>query len=334
MAINKFYKINQYNSSIHIYRGVLVIGDAYEMISEIKKGDAYFNFFYDDKKTEEYINPIDKLDEFKTYRVFSLNHHGGCWTPIFNSEREGQFTDAYFIDTASAHLHHSWWKPETCGSKEHLKLLNQMIEKSLDKYHKSPVDKKTLKRKVWGSIEISIPSGKILFMGASNEVPFTTKGEEIKIDYKTKTKEEIFEQLHKLCFEPKCKFVNFQTPFDEYTFDFHVDNLSFKGHSSHLIYKIESLVEDIDWFATYYAKYYIEEKDIHKKQKPTKKEVEEVKKWSDEQSERYGLKPRSFKEHEERMSEPLIERYKYYIKRFGFTHGYYLVREDILDNYL
>ena len=67
MAINKFYKINQYNSSIHIYRGVLVIGDAYEMISEIKKGDAYFNFF---SKWNKYN--LTSLD-FRTTCIVSKN---------------------------------------------------------------------------------------------------------------------------------------------------------------------------------------------------------------------------------------------------------------------
>ena len=319
------YKINNYCTNVHIYRGQLIFGDAYKIINELKKSHAPEKSSDPDPFLEWDEIQLDNLDWKKRHSIIASNHHGGCWTPIFDCQKEDKNVDALFIDTAAAHLFpHPFAKSDACGSKEHLKLLNEMIEKTLIKNKDLKVEKKV-------NLELNFPSGKILFMQSAKEVRFETKDEGFEIDYKTKTEEEIYSELYKLYYKPKIKFINFQIPLEDYTLDFYVDELSYKGPGSHLMYPIKSAVEDLDWFANYYSKYFSDEKDIYKKRKPTKKEVEELKKWSDEQNERIGLKPESFEEHEERMSEPLIKKYKDYVERFGFTHGYYIVPENILD---
>ena len=45
------------------------------------------------------------------------------------------------------------------------------------------------------------------------------------------------------------------------------------------------------------------------------------------------MKTESKDEIEQRMQAPLIEKYKYYVERFGFVHGYYIVPYDIIDTY-
>ena len=300
----KLCEINERNLQVHIYNGRLFIGDAYTMINELKKESPLINFYLD--KDASHTNPIEKLNKDKRYPFFSLGAYGGCWTPIYSSEREGHNTDAYFIDTAAAELGVSFPLSEANGSKEHLKLLNQMIEKSL-------------KRDI-ELFEFEIPSRRVLFMGAANKVPFETK-EDFKIDYK-KTTEDIYTDLKKLCFDPPCKFINFGLPLEDYTLDFYVDGVS---DDTFYVFKVESLEKDIDWFANYYAKYYSDQKNLYKKENPNIEDVKKMKKWSEKVRSMLGMK-QTLKEVKEKMSEPPILSYKDYVKDHGFTHGYYLVK--------
>ena len=130
--------------------------------------------------------------------------------------------------------------------------------------------------------------------------------------------------MNKLCFDPPCKFINFGTPIEDYTFDFYVDGVS---DDTFCVFKVESLEEDIDWFANYYAKYYSDEKDLYKKENPDIENVKTMKKWSEKARSFLGIK-QSLKEVKEVISEPPISKYKDYVKRHGFTHGYYLVKLD------
>ena len=308
MKKQKLHKINQHNNHVHIYNGRLFIGDAYKMIDELKKESPLINFYLD--KDASHTNPIEKLNKDKWYNFFSLGPYGGCWTPIFSSERENQNTDAYFIDTAAAHLKPYSYTPDAFASKDHLELINQMIEKTLESGERE-------------LCEFSVPSRRLLFMGAADKVPFETKEEDFKIDYK-KTTKDIYTDLETLCFDPPCKFVNFDTSIEDFTFDFYVDGVS---DDTFLVFKVESLEKNIDWFANYYAKYYTDQKDLYKKQNPDPKDVKWILKWGEKITSMLGIKQTS-KMVKEKMSEPPISMYKDYVKDHGFTHGYYLVKWD------
>ena len=319
------YKINNYRTHVHIYRGQLIFGDAFEMIKELKKSQDP-KYSEPDPFIEWDEIQLEDLKNFKAHKIIASNHHGGCWTPIFDSVKEEGNADSLFIDTAAAHLFPYYSKPDACGSKEHLKLMNEMIEKTLIKNNDYPLEKKPDR-------ELGFPSGKILFMQSSKEVRFETKENNFKIDY-SKSEEEIYEQLFKLCWNPEIKFINYEHPLESHSLDFYVDNLSFQGTCSHLIYPIKSLVEDIDWFAHYYAKFIGDEKEIHKKQKrPQKEQIKASKEWQERFLKPLGLKAESETEIEQRMQEPLINRYKDYVERHGFIHGYYIAPYDIIDTY-
>ena len=58
--------------------------------------------------------------------------------------------------------------------------------------------------------ELYFNSGNLLFMQADSEIKFYPEDESVKIDY-SKNKEEILEDLNKLCYDPPCKFMNFNT---------------------------------------------------------------------------------------------------------------------------
>ena len=95
MKKQKLHKINQHNNHVHIYNGRLFIGDAYKMIDELKKESPSINFYLD--KDASHTNPIEKLNKDKWYNFFSLGPYGGCWTPIFSSERENQNTPNFHV---------------------------------------------------------------------------------------------------------------------------------------------------------------------------------------------------------------------------------------------
>ena len=315
------HKITKSLTTVHTYRGVLCIGDAHEIIDQIKKGDAGVNYFYDEG-TESYINPAEKvLQTNKGFKVFSLDHHGGCWTQIFDHERKDGLTKALFIDTASAHLTHSFHKAEKNGSKAHIKLINQMIEKSMKNYDENSKDSK-----FWPG-ELYFNSGSLLFMGSGDEVSFNSVDPKIKIDY-SKTKEEILDDLENLLFLPTCKFINFGTPYENYSLDFYVNELAFKG-GDWTMYKIESLEKDVDWLASYYNEFYNDEGDLYKKKEVSTKDAVESKKKTDESSVGRILK-RSLDKTKESMTEPEIERYKRHVKTYGYTLGYYLMHSSDL----
>ena len=72
------YKITNFLSDVHKYNGTQFIGDALELIEQIKKkDDPYFDYFYNDDK-DEFKNNVDNILKNNTrdypYKVFSLNH--------------------------------------------------------------------------------------------------------------------------------------------------------------------------------------------------------------------------------------------------------------------
>ena len=54
------FKINKFLTDVHKYSGSLCIGDAIEIIENLKKDDPYFNYFYDDNK-DEFRNNVKKV---------------------------------------------------------------------------------------------------------------------------------------------------------------------------------------------------------------------------------------------------------------------------------
>ena len=172
------YKINNYRTHVHIYSGQLIFGDAIEIIKELKKSHNPETSDPDPFLEWDEIQ-LDNLNWEKRHSIIASNHHGGCWTPIFDCQKEDKNVDALFIDTAAAHLFPYYSNPDACGSKEHLKLINEMIEKTLIKNNDYAIEKKVDR-------ELSFPSGKILFMQSAKEVRFETKDDKFRIDY-TKT---------------------------------------------------------------------------------------------------------------------------------------------------
>ena len=89
------------------------------------------------------------------------------------------------------------------------------------------------------------------------------------------------------------------------------------------VYKVESLVKDIDWYAAYYAKFHTDQKDIYKKKTVSKEDQKRMDEWLSNQA--LG------KEMKEILdlanydpSAPEIESFKSDVDQYGFLHGYYL----------
>ena len=142
-------------------------------------------------------------------------------------------------------------------------------------------------------------------METHDEVQFVTQ-EKDKVDY-SKPTDKVFNQLIKITDNTKNKF------------NFLVDNLPSDKFE---VYKVESLVKDIDWYAAYYAKYHKDEKDIYKRKAVSKKDKERFDKLVSDQP--------LIKEFEKVTKEkidfsiPSIESYKGNVDQYGFLHGYYL----------
>ncbi len=185
-----------------------------------------------------------------------------------------------------------------------------MIEKSLEN---KPI------------FHLSCPSKTLLFMETKDEVQFYTE-QDIKVDY-SKSTVNVFNQLLNIYYNEytfdkknKIKFINAQHPATEYTWDFHMNKLSSDKFE---VYKVESLVKDVDWYAAYYAKYHTDSKDIYKR----KKTSEEQRKWMEEWRSRQPL-AKEMKEILELSNydpdAPEIESFKTNVDLYGFLHGYYL----------
>lgn len=306
----------RWHSNIHIYSLSLAIGDAHYLIDKIKSGDAYFNYFYNDDhrkdEPEGFVNEVDNIIG-KTVNCFTLNKGGGGWFPIFDSYLKGRKyidIDSYYIDYGAAYNTPYFQRPKCFFEKEHIKILNEMIAKSLEN---KPI------------FNLSFPSKKILFMETKDEVFFNLE-DKIKIDY-SQTASKIFEDLLTIYDneyyadkKKKISFINFDHPTTEFTYDFHLARLA---SSEFEVYKVESLVKDIDWYATYYSKFHTDDKDIYKKQKVSAESQQKLDEWMSGQLLGLDMKEILKKANYDPTS-PAIEGFKRDVEQNGFLHGYYL----------
>lgn len=306
---NEFY-YGDLQTNMHIYSGALVIGDAFEIIDALKKGNAYSNLFY---KKNTFTNLVDEIKKDKLVKHISLTSSGGSWTPIFGAGMNGPFGGCglYYVDYASSILNSSFVLPKTCFSSSHKKILEKLWVKTLKKNE---------------IFKMSLPSKKMIFMEAGDDIKIPTKKNiDIKIDYKNQSSLEIFNQLFTICHNPKgIKFHNFECSIDTQSLDFYVDNLE---DNFAKVYKVESLEKNLAWFSNYYAKYFTGEKNINKKQKLDKKKVNMLKNWKDENFKNLGFDP-NLVDIEKEFTKAPIEKFKEYINEFGYLHGYLI---NIID---
>ena len=308
--MKKHNKNLQWHTNVHIYGLSLAIGDAYFLIDKIKAGDAYTEYFYNidgerEGEPEGFVNEVDNIIG-KTVSCFTLNNGGLGWYPVFDSYAKGKEyleIDGYYIDHGGATTTPYFQRPECFFEKEHIKVINNLIEKSLEN---KPL------------FTLSFPSKKILFMETKDQVQFYTE-KEIKVDY-SKPTNKVFDQLLNIYNNENLGFINADHPTTEYCYDFHIDNLSSDKFE---VYKVESLVKEVDWYAAYYAKYHTDSKDIYKR----KKTSEEQRKWMEEWRSRQPL-AKEMKEILELSNydpdAPEIESFKTNVDLYGFLHGYYL----------
>lgn len=162
-------------------------------------------------------------------------------------------------------------------------------------------------------------------METKDEVQFYTE-QDIKVDY-SKSTSNVFNQLSNIYYNEstnnkknKIKFLNAQHPTTEYTWDFHLNKLSSDKFE---VYKVESLVKDVDWYAAYYAKFHKDEKEIYKKQTVSKEDQKRNDDWLSNQPLSKEIK-KILKLSNYDPTSPAIESYKSDVNLHGFIHGYYL----------
>jgi hypothetical protein len=302
----------EWETNVHIYGLSLAIGDAYFLIDKIKAGDAYTEYFYNidgERKSEPegFVNEIDHILG-KTVNCFTLNKSGAGWFPLFSSYSNG--ADGYYIDFGGAITTPWFQRPDCFFEKEHVKIMNSMIEKSLEN---KPI------------FHLSCPSKTLLFMETKDEVKFYTE-QDIKVDY-SKSTTNVFTQLLDIYYNEyssdkknKIKFINAQHPTTEYTWDFHINNLSSEKFE---VYKVESLVKDVDWYAAYYAKFHQDQKNIYKKKSISEEDQKRMDEWLSNQALGKEMKKILDLANYD-PSAPEIESFKSDIDQYGFLHGYYL----------
>lgn len=239
--MKKFNNKIKWNTNVFSRKPLFAIGDAHFLIDKIKEIDAFNELFFRDGEGE--IDLVSNLIN-KSVHFFTMQNTGSGWYPIFNSyiqRQDKQEIDGYYIDEIAAYNVWNNSRPDSFFSSNHIELINSLIEKSLKN---KPLFK------------LKFPSKRILFMTASHEVEFYTD-KNLKIDY-SKPTDEIFEQLISIY-----KNENFATT------SFLVDYLISEEFE---VYKVDSLVEDSEWYVNYYLKYH-GDSDIQKSQyKDTLKE--------------------------------------------------------------
>jgi len=308
--MNKHNKNLNWETNVHIYGLSLAIGDAHFLIDKIKAGDAYTEYFYNidgerEGEPEGFVNEVDNIIG-KTVSCFTLNNGGLGWYPVFDSYAKGKEyleIDGYYIDHGGATTTPYFQRPKCFFQKEHITIINSLIEKSLEN---KPL------------FTLSFPSKKILFMETKDKVQFYSE-KEIEVDY-SKPTSKVYDQLRNIYEDETIGFINAAHPTTEYCYDFHLDQLSSDKFE---VYKVESLVKDVDWYAAYYAKFHTDSKDIYKR----KKTSEEQRKWMEEWRSRQPL-AKEMKEILELSNydpdAPEIESFKMNVDQYGFLHGYYL----------
>ena len=301
---------------IHHYSGRLLFGDAIKILTEMKKGNAYFNSFYN-KKKEIFVNEIENLKNNQKIEFFTLPYQGGAYHELFYLKNKIGESIGFYIDTASAYFVQEAWKPKAFYTNEHQYFLGDIIATSLKKAK--------LHSKFYCKSE------SILATECGDNVKFVSN-EQRCLDHAKMSIKEVKKKLDELCYEPKCTFVNFVgTRNDEYSDDFFIDNCDtnfsiFELKIDHI--KKSSKNKKILDFATYYSKYYTNETNLFENIKLSKKDEEYVKnymkRWTSEQFDKYELDLDKLGI-ETNQSQTPIERFKDHIKDHGTTMGYYFI---------
>ena len=305
-----FNKNLQWHTNVHIYGLSLAIGDAHFLIDKIKAGEAYTEYFYNidgERKGEPegFVNEVDNILG-KTVNCFTLNISGLGWFPVFDSYAPGKEyleIDGYYIDYGGAVTTPWFQRPKCFFEKEHIKIINGLIEKSLEK---KPL------------FTLSFPSKKILFMETKDQVQFYTE-KELRVDY-SKPTSKVYDQLLKIYEDEKLGFINADVKTKEYCYDFHLDQLSSDKFE---VYKVESLVKDVDWYAAYYAKFHTDQKDIYKRKITSEEDQNKMDEWLSKQPLANEMKEILDLANYD-PNAPEIESFKTTIDLHGYLHGYYL----------
>ena len=308
--MKKHNKNLQWHTNVHIYGLSLAIGDAHFMIDKIKAGEAYTEYFYNidgerEGEPEGFVNEVDNILG-KTVNCFTLNISGLGWFPVFDSYAPGKDyleIDGYYIDYGGAVTTPWFQRPKCFFEKEHIKIINSLIEKSLEK---KPL------------FTLSFPSKKILFMETKDQVQFYTE-KELKVDY-SKPTSKVYDQLLKIYEDEKLGFINADVKTKEYCYDFHLDQLSSDKFE---VYKVESLVKDVDWYAAYYAKFHTDQKDIYKRKITSEEDQNKMDQWLSKQPLANEMKEILNVANYD-PNAPEIESFKTTIDLHGYLHGYYL----------
>ena len=308
--MKKHNKNLQWHTNVHIYGLSLAIGDAHFMIDKIKAGEAYTEYFYNidgERKGEPegFVNEVDNILG-KTVNCFTLNISGLGWFPVFDSYAPGKEyleIDGYYIDYGGAVTTPWFQRPKCFFEKEHIKIINSLIEKSLEK---KPL------------FTLSFPSKKILFMETKDQVQFYTE-KELRVDY-SKPTSKVYDQLLKIYEDEKLGFINADVKTKEYCYDFHLDQLSSDKFE---VYKVESLVKDVDWYAAYYAKFHTDQKDIYKRKITSEEDQNKMDDWLSKQPLANEMKEILDLANYD-PNAPEIESFKTTIDLHGYLHGYYL----------
>ena len=289
---------------IHHYSGKLLIGDATEIVNKIKENlDKDHPFL--DWDSMDFFYEIEKIKKLDSSKFYCMPHSGGGFHQLFYTT-DNQDITGFFIDTASSEFRIESWLPKNFYSKKHNEELFHNIKKSI----------KTSKP----IAEFDCPSKKILLCQAGGEIVFYDENDQVSIDYKNKSTNDIILELEEYCFDPKIKFSNYMSKTKDNTFDFYIDDIF---ESKFQIYEVIFQNKKIENFADYYATYYANEKNLNKKKYLNEKEKEKMKKWTEEQLGGLGMPDNILgKDHLDRGTAP-IEKYKSYVDDYSFLMGYY-----------
>ena len=292
-------------TTVHNYSGGQYLGDAGLAIQFMKENDYGHLYFWDDDK-DEYRVRIDSLSDDKEKNGYVMPHSGGGWHELFYS-LEGKKKSGFYIDTACAEFRQNSWVSNEIREKKHLSILSNCIESSIK-------DTKPIS-------VLHSPSKKLLLCGTSGEVEFYTTNKKYKIDYKKNSTEKIISKLFEYCWEPKCKFINYNSNLDTVCLDFFIDDLEYKTFE---VYPVFASSKDIDFFAIYYATFYCDEKDLYKKIHLDEGQKSFMRDWTKEQVDKFTLEKLSDQIEDSFISgiSP-IQKYKRYIDNDGYLMGYY-----------
>lgn len=292
---------------IHHYSQKLLVGDAIEIVSKMKKNintEKENNPFQDGDW--DYLNDIKEIKKYKNLKFYTMPFSGGAYHQLFFSKDEFDNENGFYLDVASSEFRHESWVPKAFYSKKHYDNLLKIIKNSLDT--SKPIS------------ELECPSKKVLFCQTADDVLFYNEKEVVSIDYKNRSIKDIILELEEYCITPKVKFSNFMSHEKDYTYDFFIDN---KLHKKFEIYKIFFQNKTVDSFADYYATYYANEKNLYKRKYMNKERKEKMKEWQKDQL--GGIIPWDDimgKDYLDKGDVP-IDRYKSYVDDNDFFMGYY-----------